>query len=220
MHMPEASSGGFALFVDWIYRSRITTGNSEMHLHHLYDLYFLAEKLGITELKDKTMDAIQDMALKYDLKDELITLSLLEKVLTKTSSKMTGLRHFCLYLMVYTYLCRTNADPNQPEDDSDYDENDDGKFYVEEDDLKTVWKITKNDFAFFREFQARLSSELQQEYPITWTDPRTRNDEFLEDRCFFHCHEAGFDCRASESEEDELKFLPISVGQGGSSGSA
>jgi PP-loop superfamily ATP-utilizing enzyme len=39
------------------------------------------------ELKDKTMDSIQDMAKKYDLKDELITVNLVPKFLLNTKPK-------------------------------------------------------------------------------------------------------------------------------------
>jgi hypothetical protein len=61
------------------------------------------------------------MALEYDLKDKLITPTLLEKVLTKTPAKMTVLRRFCLQHMVYVFLCRSEADPDLPEDDFDCD---------------------------------------------------------------------------------------------------
>ncbi|KAE9381266.1 hypothetical protein N431DRAFT_278758, partial [Stipitochalara longipes BDJ] len=66
MYMPDDSAEAFSLFVDWLYRSKIPAGNTEKHLHNLYDLYILAEKLEIDQLKDKAMDAIQDMASQYD----------------------------------------------------------------------------------------------------------------------------------------------------------
>ena len=73
MDIPEDSPGAFSLYVDWVYRGRIPTRNTEAHLRHLYEIYFLSDKLCLTNLKDKTMDSIQDMAVKYDLMDELVT---------------------------------------------------------------------------------------------------------------------------------------------------
>jgi hypothetical protein len=106
IEMLEDSPGAFSLYVDWIYRSTLPTANTEEHLHNLYDLYIFAEKLCLVELKDKTMDSIQDMAKKYDLNDELITVDLVSKVLLNTRPKWEGFRLFLIYHMVFVYLNR------------------------------------------------------------------------------------------------------------------
>jgi hypothetical protein len=63
--MPEDSPGAITLFIDWLYRGKVPIDNTEAYLHSLYDLYFLGEKLCLTVLKDRTMDAIQDMVHKH-----------------------------------------------------------------------------------------------------------------------------------------------------------
>jgi hypothetical protein len=90
MYMPEDEPGVFSLFVDYIYRSKIPTGNTEAHLNNLYDFYYLADKLCLTELKDKIINCIQDMALKYDLKDQLVTPKLIKKAISKYHQSTRG----------------------------------------------------------------------------------------------------------------------------------
>ena len=84
----------------------VPTSNTEAHVKHLYELFFLANKLRLIELEDKTMDTIQDMAKKYDLKDELIRPSLVVAVIQNTPKKTEGLRRFCIYQMAWVYLSR------------------------------------------------------------------------------------------------------------------
>ena len=73
IYMLEDSSGAFQLYVNWLYPGTLPLFNTEDHLNRLLDLYFFANKLCVSGLQDLTMDAIQDMSKKYDLKEELIS---------------------------------------------------------------------------------------------------------------------------------------------------
>jgi hypothetical protein len=86
--MPDDNPGAFSLYIDWLYRSTIPIVNTEAHLRNIYELYFLADKLCLVDLKDKTMDTIQDMAMKFGLMDELIKPDLVSNVIAKTRTKM------------------------------------------------------------------------------------------------------------------------------------
>jgi hypothetical protein len=164
MYMPEDSPGAFSLFVDWLYRSAIPMTNTEAHLHNLYDLYIFAEKLCLAELKDQTMDSIQKMATKFDLRDQLITGELLKKVLGETSEPIGGLKRFCLDVMIYVYLHRGYEHYLKELREKGVgisDINETGaEMCLTEKDLKIVWEIMKNDFDFFKDFQTRLTWEL------------------------------------------------------------
>jgi hypothetical protein len=203
MYMPEDSSGAFSLFVDWLYRSSIPMSNTEAHLNNLYELYFLANKLCLISLKDKTMDAIQDMASKYDLKDELIKPELVKKVMKTTPTKHEGLRKFCVHQMVYVYLERYKDDPRDDEEsENEYepeseteDELASGEDFVlvKRKDLRTVFQIGRNDFRFLGAFIDRLSQQLQ-DGTNDLCDVRVRIEDDPDDRCFFHCHKRSSNC--------------------------
>jgi hypothetical protein len=221
MYMPEDEPGAFALSVDYIYRSKIPTGNTENHLNNLYDFYYLAEKLCLTELKDKIMDSIQDMAWKYDLKDQLVTPKLIKRAMQQVSPVNEGLKHFCIYNMVFVLLSKWHQDPNftdenwNPMANSEReDENEDlPKVWIKNDEMKEIWKLCKDDFNFFFGFQTRLTSELQHRWPGPSDPRRERIEDDNFDRCYFHCHKRGFDCRANEAKEEELNFIPNSTGE-------
>ena len=204
--MLEDSPGAFSLYVNWIYRSTLPTSNTEEHLHNLYDLYIFAEKLCLVELKDKTMDSIQDMATKYDLKDELITVDLVSKVLLNTRPKRVGLRDFLARHMVFVYH---NRYLNENGEDSESSENEDGDFsttYVMRRDMKKVYEIAINcnDFLFLESFIRRLIWVVKGEATINVYDIRDRDDEDKFDRCFFHCHGKEVDCQAVNGASDSF----------------
>lgn len=111
--MPEDNPEAFSLFVNWLYRSTIPMSNTEAHLHNLYELYFLANRLCLIDLKDKTMDAIQDMAFQYNLEYELITPELVTKVMKNTPTKRGGLQAFCIWQMVFIYLKKIPGGPRR-----------------------------------------------------------------------------------------------------------
>jgi hypothetical protein len=223
MYMPDDKPQAFALFVDYIYRSKIPTGNTENHLKNLHDFYYLADKLCLTELKDKIMDAIQDMALKYDLKDLLVTPKLIKKAIQQVSPINEGLKQFCIYSMVFVLISKWHQDPNFMDECENPMANSEridrnviirGPHYVciKKEDMKEIWKICKDDFNFFFGFLTRITSELQVRRAEP-DDPRRRDEDDEFERCYFHCHEVGFDCRADKTKEEELKFIPNSTGE-------
>jgi hypothetical protein len=194
--MLEDSPGAFSLYVDWIYRSTLPTGNTEEHLHNLYDLYIFAEKLCLVELKDKTMDSIQDMAEKYDLNDELITVDLVSKVLLNTRSECEGLLLFLIYHMTCVDL---NRYLDENEDDNNATE------LVMEKDIKNIHEIAINcnDFGFLEVLITRLMRTVKA--MVTGKiDSRGLDEEGKFGRCFFHCHGKEVDCRAVIGASDSF----------------
>lgn len=61
MYLAEDSPEAFALFVNWLYRYKVESGNSQSHLLNLGDLYILADKICLVTLKDEITDVIQDI---------------------------------------------------------------------------------------------------------------------------------------------------------------
>ena len=219
--MPEDSPGAFSLYIDWLYRGSVPTSNTEAHVKHLYELYFLANKLCLIELEDKTMDTIQDMAKKYDLKDELIRPSLVVAVIQNTPKKTEGLRRFCIYQMAWVYLSRwINEEGEDDQSEHEYensnsngDNNDEDQYpYLMRKDAKAVFRICNqtNDCRFLKSFLNRLiwlvtdgidSDNLER------LDLRIRDEEEAVDRCYFHCHKNFVNCRPSKDQADDV-FIP------------
>jgi hypothetical protein len=218
--MPEDEPGVFALFVQYIYRSKIPAGNTETHLHNLYDFYQFADKLCLTGLKDKIMDSIQDMAMRYDLKDQLITDDLVKKAMNMKSPTNVRLKSFTICALVSVFPQNWREDPCTGDDTIDTDGNqeieakdDDDEpagppyQYVKKADKKAIWELCKNDFDFLYAFDTQLEQELQDRTNDIY-DPRVRDEKIPHDRYWFHCHKVGFDCRADQTREAELKFIP------------
>jgi hypothetical protein len=202
IEMLEDSPGAFSLYVNWIYRTTLPTGNTEEHLHNLYDLYILAEKLCLVELKDKTMDSIQDMAKKYDLKDEMITVDLVSKVLLNTRPKWVGLRYFLIHHMVFVYLNRY-LDENEEDllSENEYDSEsseDEVTTYVMRRDMKKVHEIAINcnDSRFLNILMRQVIYVVKEMAPNNIADIRNRDEKDKFDRCCYHCHGKEVDCRA------------------------
>lgn len=232
MHLKGGSPGAFSLYIDWLYRGTIRMGNTERHLHDLYDLYFLGEQLCLIKLKDQTMDAIQDMARKYDLKEQLITKDLVSKVVASTApTEHTGLRFFCIYLMVYVYILRARehcagrengeaksfdsegeAAKNKSEEHEGMDKTAAKKsIKLSDNDLTLVWEVSQNSLQFFCSFQHQLVRELQEGGKML-IDPRERDEEDNAVRCAFHCHNIFSECRPAKSNLDKLPFVPLGSG--------
>jgi hypothetical protein len=95
------------------------------------------------------MDTIQDMAAKYDLKDELIKPQMIIKVLKNIPNRNHGLRWFCAQHLVFVYLQRWREDPDDDESENDYDEDEDDEdedsldkmLYVKRTDAKSLFRI-------------------------------------------------------------------------------
>jgi BTB/POZ domain len=188
MHMPDDDPGAVSLYIDWLYRSSIPIVTTEIHLHKLYELYFFADKLCLMELKDKTMDTIQDMAKEFDLMDELIKPELVTKVMTNTPMKNEGLRHFCIYHMVFVFLRRWGDGGGDTESENEYedDDHDDDLTYpcVTRNDVKTVQHIctNTNNFYFLNYFLLRLTRQVHDGIGSS-VDPRDRDEGMSYDRC-------------------------------------
>lgn len=225
MHMPEDHPGAFELFVKWVYRDAIPVADTRSHLNSLYYLYFLADKLCLSTLKDMTIDAIQDMAIKHDLKDELFSKDLVKAVIANTGIRVEGLRKFCVEIMAYTYVVRfdpkkdwpdtkdyysdSEPDDNKPnlgssDEDSEfgYSYGDNRKPYVciNTKDQKFAWEIGQGNFDFFKVFEDRLLYHSRRFRIVgkvyhAKRDPRIRKEDVVEDRCWLHCHGKDVDCR-------------------------
>ena len=212
--MPEDSPGAFALYVDWLYRGTIPMANTESYVKHLYELYFLADKLCLTDLKDRTMDTIQDIAVKYDLMDELIKPALVTAVIQHAPKKTVGLHKFCINQMVFVYLHRWN-EVDGDDDQSDYEYESDNEVVDDLEfprilrrDIKSIFQICNqvNDHRFLNSFMTRFSRQVHDGVDpdnLEASDPRKRDEEDIGDRCFFHCHGKSINCRPSDDQPED-----------------
>jgi hypothetical protein len=215
--MPEDSPGAFSLYVDWLYRGSVPRINAEAHVKQLYELYFLANKFCLIELKDKTMDTIQDMAKKYNLKDELIKPGLVVRVIQNTPTKREGLRRFCIDQMVWVYLSRwydTQVGYDQSEHEYEKNNDDDNKDdenhpYLMRKDAKAVFRICTetNDCRFLESFLNRLiwlANDGVHSETLDNNDPRDRYLHYVVGGCKYHCHEVFVNCHYSRDQVDDI----------------
>ncbi|KAL5321097.1 hypothetical protein ACEPPN_011908 [Leptodophora sp. 'Broadleaf-Isolate-01'] len=108
--MAEDRPETVSLFVSWTYRRTAPAGNTETHLHKLFNLYIFADKICLVARQDIVVDRIQDMCMKYKLEDKHITPALWAKILDNRPVSR-GLKRFCIHLMVYCYKKRALASP-------------------------------------------------------------------------------------------------------------
>lgn len=136
MYLPDESADAFGLYIEWVYRKHIAQGHSESYLYALYDLYIMADKLCLTELKDLTMDTIQDVAHHHDLYDVLFVKDQVLKVFHSTTEHDGGLAMFLLYIIVHTFFWRmhTSATDNPT------------IFGFTAEDNRYMWELTRDDY--------------------------------------------------------------------------
>lgn len=212
MYLPDDDPEVISLFVDWLYRASLPILNTEKHLRNLYELYFFADKLCCVALKDTTMDTIQDMARRFNLVDEIIKPELVIKVVNNLPTKLEGLLHFTIYLMVWGYLQRYDKREGDNHSESEYNDirvREDEFPHIMRSDVRTVFHICMEtqSFSFLDHFLHRLASQLHQGL-YNLVDLRRRDEGDADDRCYFHCHETSGGCRHTVTEE-ELFFVPI-----------
>ena len=148
MYMSDDSSGGFCLYVEWLYHRTVPDDHTEDYLENLFELYFLADKLCLSVLKDLTMDQIQDISLKYDITDIMVEPARIKGVLENTST-FDGLQRYIVYLIDYLFMEQRN-------EDKDLDEGD--KRFLTGEPTKLNWEVSKDHFAFFSAFFNQSSS--------------------------------------------------------------
>jgi len=197
MYLDEDSPGAFALFVNWLYRSIIEPGHSRSYLHKLADLYIFLDKICLTPLKDTVMDIIQDMALKFKL-DDTILFPVLEKM-ARCAAPYKGLTKFCLYAVVDSFV---ENHGREIEDRT--------RVSVRKEDTEMMWKLCQENFDLFHSYMLRIeflvAAGLKSE---NYWNPRARKEASKANRCFFHCHEDAWDCRAKQLLAEEAEFVNV-----------
>src|SRR4051812_21905037 len=66
MYLEEDAPGVVDLFCRWLYTSEVIEGSTQEHLENLFGLYIFAERLMLKELKNKTMDQIQNISDEFN----------------------------------------------------------------------------------------------------------------------------------------------------------
>jgi hypothetical protein len=139
--------------------------NTEYHLRNLYKVYF---SCGQNQHGwDEVMDKIQSMAAVYELMDELITKDLVERAI-ELRQKSKGLRRFCIDMMVYVFLIRSQDDARHMDISgnkrisSEIDnESKDPRVFIKTDALKLVHALSWEDLRFSGDFMSTLCEKHQ-----------------------------------------------------------
>jgi hypothetical protein len=132
MRLREEYPGAFSLFVDWLYRSRISHVNTVCHWINLFNLYIFAEKLCLNELANRTIDGIRHMECCAGFPNP-VTIALTSHVYKKTFTD-SPLRQYCIEALAY--------------DLSNF-----GEQHIPVDDrLKKIWEYSRDDSDLFVDY--------------------------------------------------------------------
>ncbi|KAL2072719.1 hypothetical protein VTL71DRAFT_12062 [Oculimacula yallundae] len=193
MFLPEDNPEAFALFVNWLYRSTIPAGNAQSHVFRLADLYILADKICLVDLKDEVMDIIQDIAFKYKL-DDVELVPLMHK-LWKSSMPYHGLTKFCNLAIVDSIMDNARYLNDEAKDQ-----------LITDTDMKTLWEISKNNYQAFHDAINRVQESLKASEGGSWDCRKRMADDGLH-RCYFHCHADNLDCTEDNPVSHEPYFV-------------
>jgi hypothetical protein len=174
MHLPEDDPNAFALFVDWIYRSKIPARKEPEDQATLYNLYIFAEKVCLDGLANATMDQIRRLV------DSLETLfdqhsALICKVYTETSHG-SPLQKFCSHRMAFDLW----AEALVPKRESPL---------IDDTGLEMAWSVCKDHVDLFKDFWSHMLTCSVKEGP---PDPSYCLGGY--GRCDFHKHREGESC--------------------------
>jgi hypothetical protein len=174
MHLPEDDPNAFALFIDWIYRSKIPKGKKQEDQATLYNLYIFAEKLCLDDLANATMDQIQKLLDSFGSSfDEHSTL--ISKVYIETSSD-SPLRKLCYHLMALHLWVEAITPPKGHAP------------LIDNPGLEKAWSVCKDHVDLFKDFWSHLLKCSVGDGP---PDPCHAGDC---GRCEFHKHRDGESC--------------------------
>jgi hypothetical protein len=208
MYMPEESPEVVGLFIVWLYRGIIPNGNSQKYLDSLYDLYIFGEKIRVIKLMDKIIDKIQDISLAYN---KYIDIDFLCKVYQNTREN-SEMRRYSAYLFIFKKWkdkqasIRNSATALVLEYVPDASEEViqgiskerifDQQPFFNPDEIVEFWVKAKDNLDLSRDIF---------DYVQTWSsfdllDPRERDENDEQARCFFHCHSKKNPCRESDSK--------------------
>ncbi|KAM3077598.1 hypothetical protein ACMFMG_006934 [Clarireedia jacksonii] len=187
MYLEEESAGAVAIFVEWLYRSRIRPTTHLRYLHDLFKLYVMAEKICLDELADRVIDAI--IRSFYDkLHYYHLTLEMSSYLWGKTR-KGSPMRKFIVEAIGHGYYDEIGCKTRDPENSKH--------------DLKCLWPICKKHKDFFVMFLANFRGSIMiRDSNGEWILEETRYSpskscrDSAEKICQFHCHEEGYKCAA------------------------
>jgi hypothetical protein len=170
MHLPEDDPNAFALFMDWIYRSKIPERKKRKDQATLYNLYIFAEKLCLDDLANATMDQIHNLADSLDHSFDQYS-TLISKVYTETSFD-SPLRKFCSHLMAFDLWVETIA----------------AVPLIGDTGLQKAWIVCKDNVDLFKDFSSLIMTSSVEEESL---DPCYSGGD---DRCDFYKHRDGESC--------------------------
>jgi hypothetical protein len=181
MLLPDEHPGAFSLFVDWLYRSRISHVSTARHWVNLFNLYIFAEKLCLNELANRAIDRIRHMEACGSL--DIVTIALTSHVYKNTFAD-SPLRRYCVEALAYD-LSREAMEQHIPVDDR----------------LKQIWEYSRNDCDLFVDYFRYLQQEHRGEDLET---PAAVGNEPIGEmiKCRFHRHAKGEECYNGKSGFD------------------
>jgi len=189
MYLPEDCPTAFSLFVEWMYRSALPAPQTAQYdnVKALFELYIFAEKLCMSDLKNKTMDQIQDYSKKFDLQIDSATCL---RAYENTPDE-SPLRIYSLWSMLYkTYSEHKRERPQSLQ-------------VLSLENLDEIYPIITASQDFFRDFFLkfqRCKADIHKFKKRLPGDPRAPPAAMKEAyRCYFHDHAHGEMCYSSQA---------------------
>jgi hypothetical protein len=171
----------FSLFFEWLNKGTIEGDRSQAprYLITLLDLYIFAEKICInsTELADRTMDKIRDVCKDKNL---LPTVTMFQKVFQETTED-SKLRLYCSLYIVFYLLKKLEKHDIRKKGIDTFRKAGSG-------DLHTIFDLCKDNEKLFERLIYGIYTK---SYTKLAADPRYRDEEDPDDRCFFYSHGGG-----------------------------
>jgi hypothetical protein len=181
MHLPEEHPGAFLLFIDWLYRSKISHVNTVRHWLTLFDLYIFAAKLCLNELANRTIDRIRHM--ESCTPAAAVTFALARHVY-KNTFEDSPLRGYCVAALFFNFSSKLSKDKHVPADDR----------------LKQMWKYSRDDFDLFVDYFPYLREHEGKVMKTPAEEGKDHNSEMSE--CKFHRHAKNEECYSGKSGLD------------------
>ncbi|KAH7363914.1 hypothetical protein BKA65DRAFT_545827 [Rhexocercosporidium sp. MPI-PUGE-AT-0058] len=185
LYLPEDHPGALGLFIKWIHRMTLPSGNSQSYVNALYHLWIFAKKLCLptSALKDTIIDKIQDVSNNYNLEPS----SAMVRMVFDKTAKNSNLRLYCIDVIAFSLLLkpelrRTGPDAKRLEE-------------ILDDELEQVYEMTTGHPDMFKDLFYKAIGFMKMN---NLSDPRVRYRLGMQGQCGYHEHSEKGDCHFAQ----------------------